>query len=35
MPVIGYLASGSPGPAPLVAAFRQGLHETGYIEGQI
>jgi hypothetical protein len=31
MPVIGYLASGSPGPsAPSVAAFRQGLSETGY-----
>ena len=35
MPVIGYLSSGSPGPAaPTVAAFRQGLGETGYIEGQ-
>ena len=35
MPVIGYLASGSPGGnAPLVAAFRQGLGETGYVEGQ-
>jgi putative ABC transport system substrate-binding protein len=35
MPVIGYLASGSPGPfAPLVAAFYQGLSETGYVEGQ-
>jgi putative tryptophan/tyrosine transport system substrate-binding protein len=33
MPVIGYLASGSPGPsAPSVAAFRQGLSETGYVE---
>jgi hypothetical protein len=33
MPVIGYLISGSPGPnAPSVAAFRQGLSETGYVE---
>jgi hypothetical protein len=35
MPVIGYLSIGSPGPyAPLTAAFRQGLSETGYVEGQ-
>jgi putative ABC transport system substrate-binding protein len=34
-PVIGYLGNGSPGPgAHLVAAFRQGLSETGYVEGQ-
>jgi putative tryptophan/tyrosine transport system substrate-binding protein len=33
MPMIGYVASGSPGPnAPNVAAFRQGLSETGYVE---
>jgi putative ABC transport system substrate-binding protein len=35
MPVVGALNSTSPGPnAPLVAAFRQGLAETGYVEGQ-
>jgi ABC-type uncharacterized transport system substrate-binding protein len=35
MPVIGFLSSLSAGPfAPLVAAFHQGLNETGYVEGQ-
>src|SRR5271166_56916 len=35
MPAIGYLGSGLPGGfAGVVAAFRQGLGETGYIEGQ-
>src|SRR5215472_18105513 len=35
MPVIGFLGSTSPGPyAPFVAAFRQGLSETGWVEGQ-
>ena len=35
MPVMGYLHSGSPGPyAHLVAAFRQGLSEIGYVEGR-
>jgi putative ABC transport system substrate-binding protein len=35
MPVVGYLSPASPGPsAPYVAAFRQGLGETGYVEGQ-
>jgi putative ABC transport system substrate-binding protein len=35
MPVIGYLVSGSPGPSvPNVATFRQGLSETGYVEGK-
>src|ERR1700674_4361962 len=35
MPVIGFLNSGSPdGYAPMVAGFRQGLKETGYVEGQ-
>jgi putative ABC transport system substrate-binding protein len=34
-PVIGFLHSGSAEPAaPAVAAFRQGLTETGYVEGQ-
>jgi len=32
MPVIGYLSSTAPTPAWL-AAFRQGLSETGYVEG--
>jgi putative ABC transport system substrate-binding protein len=35
IPVIGYLHFGSPGPyASFVAAFREGLGETGYVEGQ-
>ena len=35
MPVIGFLSGASPGGyAPYVAAFRQSLKETGYVEGQ-
>src|SRR5690348_9361612 len=35
MPVIGLLVTGSPGPfAANLAALRQGLSETGYVEGQ-
>jgi putative ABC transport system substrate-binding protein len=35
MPLIGYLGAGAPGPfARFVEAFRQGLSETGYVEGQ-
>jgi ABC-type uncharacterized transport system substrate-binding protein len=34
-PVVGFLHSGSPGPfANLVAAFRDGLREAGYVPGQ-
>src|SRR3981189_3243063 len=35
MPVIGFLNGASPeGWAPFAAAFRHGLNETGYVEGQ-
>jgi putative tryptophan/tyrosine transport system substrate-binding protein len=36
MPVIGFLSSGSPSAAftDLLIAFRQGLKETGFAEGQ-
>ncbi len=34
-PLIGFLGAALPGQvAPYVAAFRQGLSETGYVEGQ-
>jgi putative tryptophan/tyrosine transport system substrate-binding protein len=35
MPVIGFLGSGSPGSQAVpVAAFREGLSQTGWVEGQ-
>ena len=35
IPVIGYLSTGSTGQSvPAVAAFRQGLSESGYVEGK-
>jgi putative tryptophan/tyrosine transport system substrate-binding protein len=35
MPVVGWLNGASPdGYAPYVAAFRQGLQQAGYVEGQ-
>src|SRR5271157_4017918 len=35
LPVIGFLNSASPdGFAPMVAAFRRGLKEEGFVEGQ-
>jgi putative ABC transport system substrate-binding protein len=35
MPVVGFLSSASPAPwASFMAGFRQGLNETGFIDGQ-
>ena len=35
MPVIGFLSSETPsGYAPFAAAFRQGLSESGFVEGR-
>ena len=35
MPIIGFLSSRSPGESTgVVAAFRQGLRETGFVEGR-
>ena len=34
VPRIGFLFFGSPGPSAEVDAFRQGLRELGYVEGQ-
>jgi putative tryptophan/tyrosine transport system substrate-binding protein len=35
MPVMGILASVSPAPyAPFIAAIKEGLRQTGYVEGR-
>jgi putative tryptophan/tyrosine transport system substrate-binding protein len=34
VPRLGVLSPGAPGPSLLVDAFRQGLRELGYVEGQ-
>ena len=35
LPLIGYLHGGSSEPrAPMIAAFRQGLAEAGWVDGQ-
>ena len=34
MPVVGYLSAHLPGPSPLTGAFRQGLKDSGYVEGE-
>jgi len=34
VPRIGFLFYGAPGPSPELEAFRQGLRDLGYIEGQ-
>src|ERR1700680_5154574 len=34
IPVIGFLSGTSPPTEPLMAAFRQGLSQSGYVEGQ-
>ena len=34
VPRLGILSPGSPGPSPLLEAFRQGLRELGYVEAR-
>src|SRR5215472_8675295 len=34
MPLVGFLGVSSAGAQPYLAAFRQGLSEAGYVEGQ-
>ena len=34
LPVVGFIRDGSAAPPRRVAAFRKGLNETGYVEGQ-
>jgi putative ABC transport system substrate-binding protein len=33
-PVIGFLNASADGYPPMVAAFRQGIKEAGYVDGQ-
>src|SRR4051812_10738064 len=35
MPVVGFLSTTTPGPfEPLIAGFRRGLQEVGYLDGR-
>jgi putative tryptophan/tyrosine transport system substrate-binding protein len=34
LPLVGYLGAGLGGPCPVVASFRRGLRDYGYVEGE-
>src|SRR5690242_3194271 len=34
VPTIGVLVAGVPDPVPFLRAFREGLHDRGYVEGR-